>query len=80
MMRLLKGASLLYLRDLDRVESLRTFRNFKADLVSGAELVEARVLEFVGMEEEILLHAFYPDEPEALVGKTDDCSFFHTSW
>jgi len=63
--------------DFDGVRSLRTFANFKADLVAFAELVELYVQELVGVEKEIFFATFDFDEPETFIGETGDSSFLH---
>jgi hypothetical protein len=65
-------------RDLCSLLSFWTFADFKAHLVSLAEVFEAYIDKFVGMEKEIFCHAFYFDEAEALIRETSDDSLLHT--
>jgi hypothetical protein len=68
----------LDLADVEGVRALRAVADFKRNFISFLELVERNVLEFVGMEEKILLAAFDFDKAEALLVLLDDYSFLHT--
>ena len=63
------------------VGGLRPFHslgNFKGDLVALFQAVEVCTpLEFVGMEEEILVGPFALDKAVAFVHQANNCAFFH---
>ncbi len=63
--------------DFDSVGSFWRIRDFKADFVTFAELVETNTYELVGVEKEIFFLTLARDEPETLIGETSNCSFLH---
>ncbi len=64
-------------RDLYGLRTLVALLNLELQGVALLEVIERRIHQLVGVEEEVLLLSFDFDESEALIGETSYDAFLH---